>query len=215
MQIKTFEFNPLGVNTYVLSDETGECVVIDPASFYPDEREQLVNYLLDNELRIKYILNTHLHFDHIFGINLLVERFGTKVLCHSDDLFLLNNIDKQMEAFGLSGDRSDFKPDIDEYLTDNQIILFGNQSIRVFYTPGHSPGSVSFFHESQGCVFCGDLLFYAGVGRTDLPGGSYEQLSDSIQSRIFTLPDSTVVYPGHGPSTTVGFEKRNNPFIGA
>lgn len=214
MNIKIFEFNPLGVNTYVLSDETGECVVIDPAPFYPDEKELLVNYLLDNNLKVKHLLNTHMHFDHIFGINLLASQFGLKVECHPDDLFLLEDIAGQMQAFGLPGGNTDLKPEIGNYLNEGDVITFGNQSLTVFHTPGHSPGSVVFYDEAEGCVFCGDLLFHTGVGRTDLPRGSYEDLVKSIKTKMFVLPDSTVVYSGHGPATTIGFEKKNNPFVG-
>lgn len=214
MNIKTFEFNPLGVNTYVLSDETKECVVIDPAPFYPDEKELLVNYILDNGLEIKHLLNTHLHFDHIFGINLLAERFGVLVECHPDDLYLLDDIAGQMQMFGLPGNNADLKPKVGGYLNEGDVITFGTQSLKVLHTPGHSPGSVVFYHEKGGSLFCGDLLFYTGVGRTDLPGGSYNDLVNSIKNKIFTLPDSTAVYSGHGPATTVGFEKKNNPFVG-
>ena len=119
-----------------------------------------------------------------------------------------------MQLFGLSGGEVDYKPEIGHWLDEGHIITFGNQSLKVFHTPGHSPGSVSFYHEADGCVFSGDLLFYAGVGRTDLPRGSYEALVQSIETKMFTLPNSTVVYSGHGPATTIGFEKKNNPFVG-
>lgn len=214
MNIKTFEFNPLGVNTYVLSDETKECVVIDPAPFYADEKDLLLNYLFDHGFKVKHILNTHLHFDHIFGINMLADQFNLSVQCHPDDLFLLDDIAGQMQLFGLPANNADFKPEIGGYLNDGDVITFGNQSLQVFHTPGHSPGSVVFYHEAEGCVFGGDLLFYAGVGRTDLPRGDYDDLVNSIRTKMFALPDSTVVYSGHGPATTIGFEKKNNPFVG-
>lgn len=214
MHIKTFEFNPLGVNTYVLSDETKECVVIDAAPFYPDEKELLLNYLLDGDFKVKHLLNTHLHFDHIFGINLLASRFGLKVKCHKDDLFLLDDIARQMQMFGLPGNNTDITPVIGDYLNDGDVVTFGNQSLKVLHTPGHSPGSVVFYHAAGGSAFSGDLLFYTGVGRTDLSGGNYDDLVRSIETKMFTLPDDTVVYPGHGPATTIGFEKKNNPFIG-
>lgn len=214
MNIKTFEFNPLGVNTYVLSDETKECVVIDAAPFYAEEKEQLLSYLINNGLIVRHLINTHLHFDHIFGLNLLTSKFGLSTQCHPDDLFLLEDISGQMKVFGIPGEDADFKPEIGNYLKEGDIITFGNQSLKVFHTPGHSPGSVVFYHEGDGCVFGGDLLFYSGVGRTDLPGGSYDDLQNSIKKKIFTLPNSTVVYSGHGPATTIGFEKKNNPFVG-
>lgn len=213
MNIKIFEFNPLGVNTYVLSDDTKECVVIDPAAFYHDEKELLLSYLIDNGFKVKHILNTHLHFDHIFGINMLAEEFGLRVECHPDDLFLLEDIDRQMEVFGLKNS-VDYKPELGRFLSEGDVITFGDQSLRIFHTPGHSPGSVAFYNEAEDCVFSGDLLFYSGVGRTDLPKGNYEELVKSIETKLFTLPKSTVVYSGHGPATTIGFEKANNPFVG-
>ena len=214
MNIKIFEFNPLGVNTYVLSDETRECVVIDPAFFYPEEKGLLLDYIKENNLKVKHLLNTHLHFDHIFGINLLASKFGLLVECHPNDLFLLDNIGGQMQMFGLPADNDTFMPEIGNYLNDGDVVTFGNQSLKVFHTPGHSPGSVVFYDEAEGCVFCGDLLFYSGVGRTDLPKGNYDDLVKSIKTKLFTLPKNTVVYPGHGPATTIGFEKKNNPFVG-
>lgn len=216
MNIKIFAFNPLEVNTYVLSDETGECIVIDPASLYAGEREQLLSYLQDSGFKVRHLLLTHLHFDHVPGVNLLVSRFGAPAWCHPDDLFLLDSMAGQMQAFfGLpDGGEAGHTPEISGRLSDGDTVTFGNQSIKVLHTPGHSPGSVVYYNEAEGCLFSGDLLFRSGVGRTDLPGGSFGDLTDSLKSKIFTLPDATVVYPGHGPATTVGFEKRNNPFVG-
>lgn len=214
MNIKSFEFNPFGENTYILSDETKECVVIDPAPFYANEKEALLGYLLDNGFKVRHLLNTHLHFDHIFGINLLSSRFGSSVQCHPDDLYLLDDIAGQMRLFGLQGDNVDYQPKVGNYLNDGDVVSFGNQSLKVFHTPGHSPGSVVFYHEGEGCLFSGDLLFHTGVGRTDLQGGDYNDLMHSIKNKLFVLPDSTVVYPGHGPSTTIGYEKKHNPFVG-
>lgn len=214
MNIKIFEFNPLGVNTYVLSDETKECVVIDPAPFDSEEKELLLDYINDNGLNIKRLINTHLHFDHIFGINMLSTEFGLNLECHPDDLFLLEDIPAQMQLFGLPDNNDDYKPIIKKFLNDGDVITFGKQSLKVFHTPGHSPGSVVFYHEAEDCVFVGDLLFYSSVGRTDLPGGSYADLIKSIETKIFVLPDNTTVYSGHGPATNIEFEKKNNPFVG-
>ncbi|ULB33875.1 MULTISPECIES: MBL fold metallo-hydrolase [Proteiniphilum] len=214
MKIKTFEFNPLGVNTYVLSDETKECVVIDAACFYADEKEILLNYLFDHDFVVKHLLNTHLHFDHIFGVNTLASQFELTLECHKADEFLLNDIPGQLRLFGIPNSNSNYKPEIGNYLNDQDIIAFGNQSLKVIHTPGHSPGSVVFYSEDAGCVFSGDALFYTSIGRTDLPGGSYDELLDSIHSKLFSLPDETVVYCGHGPATTIGFEKKNNSFAG-
>lgn len=214
MKVKVFEFNPLAVNTYVLSDETKECVVIDAACFYPDERENLLNYLIDNDFVVKHLINTHLHFDHIFGINLLASQFGLKLECHKGDEFLLDDIPQQLLQFGFGTLNTDFTPEIGTYLDENDRIPFGNQQLEIFHVPGHSPGSIVFYNEKAGCVIGGDVLFRSSIGRTDLVGGDYDQLVEGIRTKLFTLPDETVVYPGHGPATTIGFEKRNNPFVG-
>lgn len=213
MKVKTFEFNPLVVNTYLLSDETGECAVIDATCFYPGERELLFSYVVDRDFKVKLLLNTHLHFDHIFGVNFLTSQFGTKLACHQADEFLLENIPAQLQMFGLGRANTDYKPQIGTYLKDNDVVAFGNQQLRVIHVPGHSPGSIVFYNPAAGCLFSGDVLFRGSIGRTDLAGGNYEQLIDGIKTKLFTLPDDTVVYPGHGPATTIGFEKKNNPFF--
>lgn len=214
MEIKTFEFNPLGVNSYVLSDETGECVVIDAACYYPDEKAQLINYILDNELVVKHLLNTHLHFDHIFGVNALSSYFGIPVASHDGDEILLDNVKAQMKMFGIPENDDDYVPQIGISLKEGDKIVFGNQTLKVFHIPGHSPGSIVFYNESTDSVFCGDVLFRGSIGRTDLIGGNFEELVNGIQTKLFVMPDKTKVYPGHGPSTTIGFEKKNNPFVG-
>lgn len=213
MKIKTFEFNPLGVNTYLLSDETNECVIIDAACFYADEKALLLNYIIDHDYVVKHIINTHLHFDHIFGVNSMSSHFGLTLECNRGDEFLLVNIDDQLKLFGIPGTNSDYKPTIGNWLNEGDIISFGNQTLRVFHTPGHSPGSIVFYDESSQSVFCGDVLFRGSIGRTDLAGGDYNQLVESIQAKLFEMPNETTVYPGHGPTTTIGYEKKNNPFV--
>lgn len=215
MKIKTFEFNPLGVNTYVLSDETGECVVIDPACFYANEKESLVNYIKENNLVVKRLINTHLHFDHVFGINTIVSEFGVSLECHKSDEFLLENISGQLKLFGIPATNGDYLPEIGNYLEEGDVVEFGNQRLQVLHIPGHSPGSIVFYSEEGKSLFSGDVLFRESIGRTDLAGGSFEQLIDGIHNKLFSLPDDTRVYSGHGPWTTIGHEKKNNPFVGS
>jgi hydroxyacylglutathione hydrolase len=214
MKIKTFEFNPLGVNTYLLADETNECVVIDPACFYADEKALILNYIIDHDLVVTHIINTHLHFDHIFGVNYLTSHFGLSLECNKDDEFLLENISDQLRLFGIPGSDSDYKPEIGNWLNEGDVINFGNQVLRVFHAPGHSPGSIIFYNEESGSVFCGDVLFRGSIGRTDLTGGNFDELVESIRTKLFVMPNETIVYPGHGPTTTIGYEKKNNPFVG-
>ena len=214
MEIKTFEFNPLGVNCYVLSDETGECVIIDASCYYPDENTLLINYILDKDLVVKHLLNTHLHFDHLFGVNTISSYFGLPMESHVGDEALLESVKDQMKLFGIPDNNNEYKPTIGKSLREGDIITFGNQTLKILHIPGHSPGSIVFYNESNGCVFCGDVLFRGSIGRTDLIGGNFEELVDGIHTKLFTLPDATKVYPGHGPTTTIGYEKKNNPFVG-
>lgn len=213
MKIKVFEFNPLGVNTYVLYDRTGECIVVDASSFFPDENKLLLNFILDNNLIVKHLVNTHLHFDHVFGVNLLASQFGVKLLMHRDDIVLLENLSQQLQLFRFNTN-IDYKPEIGGFLAEDDVISFGEQQLKVLHVPGHSPGSIVLYHEKKKFALVGDVLFNGSIGRTDLLGGNFEQLTEGIRTKLFTLPDDTEVYPGHGPKTTIGQEKRHNPFVG-
>ena len=213
MKIKTFEFNPLGVNTYVLYDKTGECVVIDASCFFPDERELLLNFILDNNLVVKHLLNTHLHFDHVFGVNFMASQFGLKLQVHPDDVFLLDNLPQQLQMFGFNTN-VDYAPEIGNYLKENDMVAFGEQKLKIIHVPGHSPGSIVFYNEKEKFAVVGDVLFNGSIGRTDLPGGNFDQLIEGIRTKLFRLPDDTEIYSGHGPKTTIGQEKKYNPFVG-
>jgi len=213
MKIKTFEFNQLGANTYVLSDETGECVIIDPSCFYTDEKEILINYIIDSDLVVKHLLNTHLHFDHVFGNSLIYDQFEVRPEAHKADEILLTTMNNQLTTFGFSPTQEPVIP-IGTYLKENDIVTFGKQKLYVFEIPGHSPGSIIFYDEENGCAFVGDVLFRGSIGRTDLPNGNHLQLVEGIKEKLFKLPSETVIYPGHGPSTTIGYEKKYNPFLG-
>jgi len=213
MKIRTFEFNPLGVNTYVLYDRTGECIVVDASCFFPDENRLLLNFILDNNLVVKHLVNTHLHFDHIFGVNFLASQFGLKLLVHRDDIVLLENLSQQLQLFGFNTN-VDYRPEIGGFLAENDVVSFGEQQLKVLHVPGHSPGSIVFYNEKEKLALVGDVLFNGSIGRTDLLEGSFEQLTEGIRTKLFTFPDDTEVYPGHGPKTTIGQERRYNPFVG-
>jgi len=211
MKIKTFTFNPIQENTYLVYDETNEAVVIDAGCVSEIEKRALKNYIEDNELTLKRVLNTHLHFDHQFGNKFLYNTFGIKPEAGKEDEYLLENVIAQTQSFGMAVDE-EAQP-LGGYITDNQEIKFGNTTFKAFHVPGHSPGSMAFYDEKEGVLFAGDVLFRASIGRTDLPKGDYATLIHSITDKLLPLPDSTVVYSGHGPATTIGFEKKNNPFL--
>lgn len=192
-------------NCYILGDEkTGKAAVIDPG----DEPERIVEKLNRKRLNCEYILLTHAHVDHVSGIKGVVEATGAKVLIHKGDAFMLKSAPVQALAFGM---KPFMPPKIEKYIEDGDIIEIGNLKVKVLHTPGHSSGGVCFLVEN--CIFVGDTIFQGSIGRTDLPGGDYNELIASVEAKIFTLPDDTVIYPGHGPETTVGYEKKYNPFF--
>lgn len=211
MTIKTFTFNPIQENTYLVYDETNEAVVIDAGCVSNIEKRALRNYIEDNNLILKRVINTHLHFDHQFGNKFLYTTYGIKPEAGKEDEYLLENVIAHVRSFGL--DINEEAQPLGEYITDMQEIKFGNTSFTAFHVPGHSPGSMAFYDEKEGVLFAGDVLFRGSIGRTDLPQGDYATLIQSITKKLLPLPDSTVVYCGHGPSTTIGFERKNNPFL--
>ncbi|WP_029904833.1 MBL fold metallo-hydrolase [Prevotella sp. 10(H)] len=212
MKVKIFEFNPISENTYVAYDETKECVIIDPGCFFPDEKAHLLDFILDNDLVVKHLLNTHLHFDHIFGNNFIKEQFHLDTEANKGDEFLLEQLPTQLQMFGFKNENMEV-PKIGKYLKENDVVTFGNQRMIVLEIPGHSPGSIVFYNQDAGCVFAGDVLFRGSVGRTDLAGGSHEKLIDGIKKKLLTLPRETVVYSGHGPLTTIGEEMKSNFYL--
>lgn len=211
MEIKTFEFNPVAENTYVLYDETHECAIIDAGCYYPDEKVELLNFILNNELVVKHLLNTHMHFDHILGNSFVQEQFGVSPKGNKADNFLLRTMNIQLRMYGFP--RQTRAPKLESYLNENDVIEFGNQRLVVLEVPGHSPGGIIFYNEKSKCVFSGDTLFRGTIGRTDIARGNQQQLMDSIRTKLFTLPPETTVYPGHGPATTIKEEMVNNFFF--
>lgn len=212
MSIKIFTFNPVQEHTFVLYDDTKECVIVDPGCFFPEEKKELMNFIKDNNLVVKKIINTHLHFDHTFGLNYLADELGFKTEAHQGDEYLLTQLPNQYIAFGF-GEYTEPIPQIGKYLTEDDTIRFGNQILKIFHVPGHSPGSIVFYNEAEKYAVVGDVLFSGSIGRTDLPGGDMNQLLNGIRTKLFSLPDDTVIYPGHGPATTIGKEKQTNPFF--
>ena len=212
MHIKIFEFNPIAVNTYVLYDETGECVIVDAACFFPNEQQELLSFINENKLVVKHLINTHLHFDHVFGINFIEEQFDVRMKAHKADEFLLATMQQQMAMFGFPANGT-YIPTIGEYIDEDDVVEFGNQKLSIMSVPGHSPGSIVFYNKEKDIVVSGDVLFNGSIGRTDLPKGDHNLLIDGIKRKLLTLPTNTVVYPGHGPATTIKDEMRMNPFL--
>ena len=211
MKIKKFEFNMFPVNCYVLSDESGEAVVIDPGCFYPEEKQMLKDYLSDNNLTLKHVLCTHLHLDHIFGNPYLYKEFGLQPEGGQQDEFWLDQASAMARNFGFIYDEK--QPALGKYICEGDTITFGDTTLKAIHVPGHSPGSIVFYSPEVACVFSGDVLFYGSIGRADLKGGNFDDLKEGICNQLFTLPAETRVYPGHGPSTSIGYEKNNNPFF--
>ena len=211
MEIKKFIVNPIQVNCYLLWDETGEALLIDCGAWFPNEREQIRSFLQTEGLTLKHYLNTHLHFDHIFGNAFVEETFGVKAWASDGDWHWAANIKERVARFGIKYEED--VPALGRILKDGDEILFGNQRAVAIAVPGHSPGSLCYYCKEDAILFSGDVLFKESIGRTDLYGGSYKALNENITSKIFTLPDNTIVYCGHGPTTTIGYEKEYNPYL--
>ena len=204
MIIEQLPLGPIQANCFIVAcEETKEAVVIDPG----DEADKILMALAKKALKVKKIINTHGHFDHVGANRRLTEVTGAKLMIHSQDVPMLSQSAASAKAWGMRADNS---PTPDRDLEDGDIITFGNLSLTVIHTPGHTRGGISLY--GHGAVFVGDTLFSGSVGRTDFPGGDYDTLIKSIQQKIFKLPEDTKVYPGHMGPTTVGAEKRNNPF---
>jgi hydroxyacylglutathione hydrolase len=209
LQIKSFTFNAFQENTYVLYDETKACAIIDPGCYDKYEQEELVQFIERNDLKVTILLNTHCHVDHVLGNFFVKEKYKTKLYIHAKDEPVLKAVKVYAPVYGLQ-QYQEAAPDA--YLQEGEIISFGKQELTVLFVPGHAPGHVAFYSAENKVVIGGDVLFKNSIGRTDLPGGNFETLIKSIHQQLFTLPDDVTVYPGHGPETTIGFEKKTNPF---
>jgi glyoxylase-like metal-dependent hydrolase (beta-lactamase superfamily II) len=210
IHIKAFTFSPISENTYVLYNNDGKAVIIDPGCYFPAEQETLKNFLTDNNLTPVYLLNTHCHLDHVFGNKWVHEIYGLALHLHPNEEAMLALAPVSGERWGLPF--QNYAGPL-HFLNDGDTVLLGDTEIHVILAPGHSPGSICFYIPSQGDLMGGDVLFRGSIGRTDLPGGDTETLLTSIREKLWVLPDETVVYSGHGIKTTIGYEKRNNPFL--
>jgi len=198
------------VNCFVISDETGKCVIIDPGCSVPAETQKLKNFIDNNKLTPVMLINTHCHIDHILGNKFVFDEFGLKPVIHKEELVVLTSANEYSTILDLPEPQSPL-PEI--FLTDNEILNFGKSTLKVIFTPGHTPGHISLYSEENRFIICGDVLFDGSIGRTDLPGGDYLQLIKSIKTRILSLGDEIKVYPGHGDTTTTGKERNSNPYL--
>lgn len=211
LRIQVFTFNPFQENTYVLYDETGTCVIIDPGCYEADEQKALTDFIKANSLSVSALLNTHCHIDHVLGNAFIKYTYGVKLFIHPKDEPVLRAVKAYAPNYGFVR-YEEAEPD--GYLAEGQDVTFGSQKLAVIFTPGHAPGHVVFYHQEARIVIGGDVLFFNSIGRTDLPGGDFDTLINSIHQKLFTLPGDVTVYPGHGPETTIDHEKRTNPFCG-
>lgn len=210
--IKAFPFNLLQENTYVVSDETHECVIIDCGAYYEEERKAITDYITGNGLRPTHLLATHGHWDHNLGIDTIFNAFGLQVEAAAGDEFLITDIPHKFQSIIGAPLRRKF-PAVGRFFDKDEVIRFGNHELQVLKTPGHSPGSVVFYCAQEHIAFTGDTLFRMSVGRTDFEGGSYEALMNSLNQILANLPVETIVLPGHGPQSTIGEELRFNPYL--
>ncbi len=210
IHVKAFTFNPFQENTYVLFDETRECIIIDPGCYDPEEKLELTEFIKKEGLKPVKLLNTHCHIDHVLGNKYVAETWLLELFIHKNEVELLDAVESYGATFGVFAEKS---PAAAGFLNEGDMVEFGNSKMAVIFTPGHSPGSITFYSAEEKFAISGDVLFHQSIGRTDLPGGDYETLIKSIKEKILILPDETKIYSGHGPVTTTGAEKKLNPFL--
>lgn len=209
--VKKFVFSPFYENTYLVYDDTSrDAAVIDPGCYDDSERKRLDDFVIQENLYIKYLINTHCHIDHIFGNAFIKEKFNSQFLAPKEDLFLLDLMIKQGEIYGTPLIPSPYP---DQFITEGEIIMLGNSTGKFIFVPGHSPGGYCVYFENEKICFTGDALFKESIGRTDLWGGNYNTLIKSINEKLLVLPDDVKIFPGHEEVSTIGYERRNNQFL--
>ena len=211
MNIKSFTFNPFQENTYIVYDETKECLIIDPGCYTEAERKELKAFIEEKELTPVKLINTHCHIDHVLGNKFTSEQWDLELYMHKEDLPVLEKageISKMYELEGYEG-----SPYPKHFLAQGDTLTFGESSFEILFTPGHAPGHICLYSKENNLLIAGDVIFQRSIGRTDLPGGDHSTLINSIITQLFPLPNETQVFCGHGPSTNLGYEKEHNPFL--
>lgn len=210
LTVQPFTFNPVQENTYVLYNEKGECCIIDPGCYFASEEQALTGFIENNGLKPVLLLNTHCHLDHIFGNRFIYKKYNLPLHLHALEKPVLEYGPTSGQAWGLPFDNYDAEL---IFIDEGKTIRIGDEELDILFTPGHSPGSISFYSKAHKFVIAGDVLFQGSIGRTDLPGGDFTVLSESIKTKLYTLPEDVIVYAGHGDSTTIGDEMKSNPFV--
>jgi hydroxyacylglutathione hydrolase len=209
--VQSFVFNPFQENTYVVYDETKEALVIDPGCYEQEEKQELDEFISDNKLTVKYLLNTHCHIDHVLGNEHVKEKYKVPFLIHRNDDPVLRAVRSYASNYGFAHYKEQLP---DSFLSEGDSVKWGVSEFKVLFLPGHAPGHIGFYNAAQKILISGDVLFHHSIGRTDLPGGDFNTLIKSIHQNLFVLPDEVLVYCGHGDTTTIGEEKFSNPFCG-
>lgn len=210
IKIQSFTFNPFQENTYIAYDETNECIIVDPGCYDENENTILKNFISQNSLNPVALINTHCHLDHIFGNKFVADTYNLSPQMHKLDLPMLKYAPLAANKYGVHLSEL---PVVGTFLEEGDIIEFGSSKFEIIFTPGHAPGHICLVNKEENITLSADVLFHLSIGRTDLPLGDHETLLNSIKNKLFTLNDTMVVYPGHGPKTSIGFEKANNPFL--
>ncbi|MFP5039521.1 MBL fold metallo-hydrolase [Parasediminibacterium sp. JCM 36343] len=210
LTVHSFVFSPVQENTYIVYNQHGNAIIIDPGCYFSEEQQKLQAFIESKGLKVKQLINTHCHLDHVFGNKWVHKVYGTELHIHPDEEKLLAFAPQSGMKWGLPFDN--YTGPL-HFLNEGDTIFLDEDKLQVLLTPGHSPGSISFYCEAQHFVISGDVLFQRSIGRTDLPGGNLETLINSIRTKLFTLPDETIVYNGHGNATTIGSEKKQNPYL--
>jgi hydroxyacylglutathione hydrolase len=208
--IQSFENNPYQENTYIVYDESGECAIIDPGMSTAAEQNVVVNFIKQHNLKPVLLLNTHCHIDHVLGNKFVFDNYGLKPKFHAGELPVLEAVVAYAPMMGI---RYDVSPLPDEFLPEEGTVSFGNTELGLIFAPGHSPAHLCYYDKKANMLVGGDVLFRGSIGRSDLPGGNFKLLLTNIEQKLLTLPDDCVVYPGHGPDTTIGYEKQTNTFL--
>lgn len=209
IQIQNFVFNPFMENTYVLYDETKEAIIIDPGCYDQAEKDELVDFIESKGLKVVKLINTHCHIDHVFGNAFVKKKFQVSLYIHPEDEATLRSVEVYAPAYGFQDYQT---TEADEFFQEGEKVKFGNSELDILFAPGHAPGHVVLVNQQEKICIGGDVLFDGSIGRTDLPGGDFDTLIQSIHEKLFALPDEVTVYPGHGGTTTIGKEKVSNPF---